>query len=90
MQASNAYKRGNRLEEAGDRHVFAEQLDSDLLAESLASERALPFYHKPEWSLALAQARTRVAILQKTLSCVNHNRVFPPWLVEQLGRLCPD
>ena len=90
MQASNAYDRGDRLAADGDRHRFAERLDSDVLAGSLASERALPFFHKPEWSLTLAQARIRVAILQKTLSCINHNHQFPNRLVEQLGRFCSE
>ena len=88
MQASNAYERGDRLAADGNRHRFAERLDSDVLAGSLASERVIPFFHKPEWSLALAQARIRVAILQKTLSCINHNHQFPNRLVEQLGRFC--
>ena len=44
LKASNAYNRGDRLEANGDRHPFAEhQLDSDLVAGSLASERSLPF-----------------------------------------------
>ena len=90
MQASNAYERGNRLAADGDRHRFAERLDSDVLAGSLASERALPLFHKPEWSLELAQARIRVAIFQKTLSCINHNHPLPDRLVEQLGQFCPE
>ena len=90
LQASNAYTRGDRLERRGDRHRFAERLDSDMVAGSLASERALPFAHKPAWSMELAHARLRVAILQKALSCVNHNKSFPPRLLDQVIRFCPE
>ena len=40
--------------------------------------------------MELAHARIRVAILQKALSCVNHNKLFPPRILDQVHRFCPD
>ena len=68
LTACNAFERGNQLEEPGNRHAFAERLDSDVLRSSLSAEKRLKKYKDPAWSIELAEARKKVSILSKVLS----------------------
>ena len=55
----------------GDRHAFAESLDSDILQASLiAEEQKTHRYREPAWSVELAEARKTVSILSKALSAL--------------------
>ena len=61
----NAFERGNQLTHPGDRHQFAERLDRDVVAASLAAESKLKIYGTPAWSVKLAKARQKVLYLSK-------------------------
>ncbi len=52
----------------GNRHAFAERLDSDVLKASLDAEHNTKQFREPEWSVALSQARRKLSILRKCLS----------------------
>ena len=58
------------MEQPGNRHSHAERLDKDVLRASLSAEKQTRKYQKPEWSVALAKARTKVMVLKKCLSMV--------------------
>ena len=90
IQSCNAYARGDSLENQGNRHAFAERLDSDILQASLASERSIPKFHTPEWSKALVTARSKASLFQKMLSCLRHNKPFPQHLLDQFQKLCSE
>jgi hypothetical protein len=68
FEAKNIYERSKRLNHPGDRHQYAERLDRDILAASLAAERSIMSFEQPEWSLQLSQARRRVSTLQRILT----------------------
>ena len=68
LSEHNAFERGERLTHEGDRHQYAERLDRDVLAASLAAEKSLPQFGEPAWSIELASARQRVQYLRKCLS----------------------
>jgi hypothetical protein len=57
-----------RLELPGNRHKFAEKIDKDVEAASLAAEKAIPSFDKPYWSIELSQARKKVQVCKKCLS----------------------
>ena len=65
---NNAFERGDRLSNPGDRHQFAERLDKDVLAASLSAERQMQKFGAPAWSVALDKARKLVTKLTKCLS----------------------
>jgi exonuclease III len=64
----NAFTRAARLTLPGNRHAFAERLDSDILKSSLDAERNTRQFREPAWSIALSKARRRLSILRKCLS----------------------
>ena len=68
LAACNAFDRSERLRLPGNRHVFAERLDNDLMIASLTAEKDLPQFGEPSWSVELAQARKLVSLLTKQLS----------------------
>ena len=68
LVAHHAFDRGHRLTLPGEKHEFAERLDRDVLAASLASERQLKSFGDPAWSVALDKARKTVTMLTKCLS----------------------
>ena len=68
LKSHNAFDRGHQLGNPGQRHQFAERLDRDVLAASLAAESKLPRYDTPAWSVKLARARQRVLHLSKCAS----------------------
>ena len=70
LQNCNAFDRLHRLHPEGNRHQFAERLDSDILMASLTSEQSLPHFDEPAWSLELARARRVVSILTKQLTAL--------------------
>ncbi|KAI2493381.1 hypothetical protein MHU86_21163 [Fragilaria crotonensis] len=59
LDAHNVFDRMKRLELPGNRHRFAERLDKDVEAASLAAEQTIPHFDKPFWSVDLAQARKK-------------------------------
>ena len=68
FEEKNIYERSKQLDSRGNRHDFAERLDNDILAASLAAERRTTRFEQPTWSLKLAEARRRVSLLQRILS----------------------
>ena len=70
LQRCNAFNRAQRLTFPGDRHQYAERLDKDMLQASLVAESRTKRVGEPAWSVALDQARKRVAILKKCLTMV--------------------
>lgn len=68
LEQHNVFQRAQRLHHPGNRHKFAEKLDKDIVAASLASELSLPRFDTPDWSVELAQARRHVIVLSKALS----------------------
>jgi hypothetical protein len=52
----------------GNRHVFAERLDSDVLKASLDAEKRIKSFREPAWSIALSKARRKKVILKKWLT----------------------
>jgi hypothetical protein len=68
----NAFDRGDRLTYPGIRHQFAERLDRDVLAASLAAEASIPQFGEHAWSIELSRARRRVQYLRKCLSAIRN------------------
>ncbi len=69
LKEQNAFNRGNRLTLPGEKHQYAERLDRDVIAASLATEQKLKRYDDPAWSVALDTARKSVTkITTKCLS----------------------
>jgi exonuclease III len=64
----NVFERIERLTHPGDRHAFAERLDKDILAASLAAEQRMKPYGSPSWSIELVTARRRVSFLSKYIT----------------------
>ena len=64
----NASRRVLQLSFPGNRHEYAERLDSDVLSASLVAEAKTRRVGEPAWSVELAQARKVVSILKKHLS----------------------
>ena len=73
LENHNAFIRSEKLLHPGLRHQYAERLDMDVLAASLAAETALPVYDEPAWSVTLVAARKRVTLLAKCLSALKTN-----------------
>jgi hypothetical protein len=80
LQDCNAFARGERLLQAGDRHAAAERLDSDDLRVSLSVEKSITKFNSPAWSVALASARSQEQLLKKGLSLYKHQCPVPPEL----------
>lgn len=80
LLAHNAFTRGDRLAESGNRHAFAERLDKDVLAASLAAEQQLQRFGEPVWSIKLDRARRTVVNLKKCLSMARTKRNVIPYL----------
>ena len=68
LKDHNVFARIRQLDNQGNRHQFAERIDKDVVAASLAAEKVIPRFHKPQWSVALANARRKVQVLTKWLS----------------------
>jgi hypothetical protein len=68
LESRNAFNRAAQLTMPGNRHAFAERLDSDVLKASLDSESNTRQFREPAWSVALSQARRKLSILKKCLS----------------------
>ena len=66
--AHNVYERIKLLHHDEDRHEYAERLDRDVLAASLAAERSTRYYGTPKWSVQLQHARKKTAFLSKWIS----------------------
>ena len=66
----DAFNRTNKLSNPGNRHAFADRLDTDVLNASITAEKRIPKYDTPAWSVALIQARYYVTILTKQLTAL--------------------
>ena len=66
----DAFTRMEKLQLPGNRHAFAERLDTDVLNASMTAEKRIPKYDTPAWSVTLTQARQYVSILTKQLSAI--------------------
>ncbi|KAI2512752.1 hypothetical protein MHU86_1540 [Fragilaria crotonensis] len=64
----NAFERMERLDHPGNRHEYAERLDKDILAASLAAEKQMKKFGSPAWSLELVAARRRASFFSKCIS----------------------
>jgi hypothetical protein len=80
LMQRNAQCRSDQLSLPGDRHAFAECLDSDVLKASLDAEKNTKQFREPAWSVALSQARLRKVILKKWLTMhrtgLDHSRII--------------
>ena len=68
LSSCNAFARGDQLTQPGERHQFAERLDTDVLRMSITAERRTQQFRDPPWSIELAKARHRVSVLSKALT----------------------
>jgi hypothetical protein len=68
LMSRNAHRRAEQLSLPGNRHEFAERLDSDVLKASLDAERRTKQFREPAWSVALSKARVKKILLKKWLS----------------------
>jgi hypothetical protein len=64
----NVFQRVKQLKHAGNQHQYAERIDKDVVAASLAAEQSIPHYDKPQWSIELSQTRKKVQTLEKCVS----------------------
>ncbi|KAI2495319.1 hypothetical protein MHU86_19218 [Fragilaria crotonensis] len=91
LSRANLFHRAEKLQKAGDRHQFAERLDKDLLAISLAAENHITKFAAPHWSLELHNARYRVQLLKKYLSSLRTRLPVSPQLLRDLTEILqPD
>ena len=78
LQECNAcFARSERLSIQGERHKFAERLDSDVSRISLSIEQRLTKFNSPAWSVALSSARSQEQLLKKGMSLYRHNCPVP-------------
>jgi hypothetical protein len=68
LEKRNAFARGYQLSRIGNRHAFAERLDTDVCQASLSAEESVQRAQEPAWSLALKEARMKATIHQKLLA----------------------
>ena len=90
LQECNAFERSEKLEASGDRHAFAERLDSDVSRLSLSVEHSLTKFNAPAWSVALASARTQEQMLKKGVSFYRHNCPLPLTVEQEYTALVGD
>jgi len=76
----NGQRRAEQLSLPGNRHSFAERLDSDVLKASLDAEKRTKQFREPAWSVALSKARLKKIILKKWLTMyrtgLNHSEIL--------------
>jgi exonuclease III len=84
LLAKNAFARVVQLDQPGNRHAFAERLDKDIVAASLAAESKLKPCGEAAWSQALIEARRLVTILSMSLTMIrtglDHTRQIQKYL----------
>ncbi len=61
----NVFERVQRLILPGNRHIYVERLDKDVVESSLAAEQKITFYGKRQWSIALASAPKKAQVIHK-------------------------
>jgi hypothetical protein len=83
----NAFDRSTKLSLPGNRHAFAERLDQDVLAASLAAAAKVKRFGEPAWSVELAEARKQVAILKKHLSALRTHYDHSSLLASEMAKL---
>ena len=64
------FRRSQQLSLLGNRHEFAERLDRDIVAASVAAVAKMKRYGESAWSVELQNARQQVTILSKCLSMI--------------------
>ena len=89
LLAHNVFERSEKFSYLGDRHKFAERIDKDVLAASLAAEAVIPVFREPAWSVELVQARQKVQVLKKCVSLLRTGLSNPQVLQEYLQKF-PD
>ena len=70
LQQCNAFLRGDQLSHSGNRHIFTERLDKNVVNSSLSAEKRMKHFREPAWSVALAAAREKVVLLKKCQSMI--------------------
>jgi hypothetical protein len=73
----DAFARGNTVAQPGDRHHFAEYLDWDVIAASLAAKLKLKTYRTPAWSVKLAKVRPTESFTSLEMRLYGKNRPQP-------------
>ena len=68
LQSSNTFRRAEQLTLPGNRHIFAERLDSDVLKASLDAKQKIKPFREPARSAALSKTRGKKVILKKWLT----------------------
>ena len=86
IQDCNAFSRSERLSIMGDRHAFAERLNSDALRISLSVEQSITRFNTPAWSVALSSARYQEQFLKKGISLYKHNCSVPTELTQAYSK----
>ena len=90
LQDCNAFERSVQLLTAGDRHAFAECLDSDVSRISLSAEQSLTRFNSPAWSIALSSARAPEQLIKKGLSRYRHQCPIQPRLALDYAQYTSD
>ncbi|KAI2502879.1 hypothetical protein MHU86_11548 [Fragilaria crotonensis] len=83
----NALARSGQLSLPGNRHAFAERLDQDVLAASLAAAAKVKQFDEPAWSVELAEARKLVVILKKQRSALRTLYDHSSLLASEMAKL---
>ena len=89
LSSQNAFVRAARLAAPGNRHLFAERLDRDLLQASVGAEKSVRPIGEPQWSIKLMKARQRVTLLKQLLS-MHKNRIDLTDQIRAIGRDIED
>jgi hypothetical protein len=94
LNQHNVFERVQRLSLPGNRHQYAERLDKDVLAASLAAEQKITRFGEPQWSLALAAAQKKAQVIQKQISMMktgleNQVTIQHEWSTIACGELLP-
>ncbi|KAI2490869.1 hypothetical protein MHU86_23692 [Fragilaria crotonensis] len=83
----NASQRALQLSLPGNRHEYAERLDTDVLSASLAAEAKVRRVGEPAWSVELSHARKTVSLLKKQLSALRTGYDHSEILTTELAKL---
>ena len=79
-QPMRRVQENGKMSSPGNRHSFAERLDTDALNASLTAEQRIPKYDTPAWSVVLTQAQHYAYILTKQLTAlktgIDHHRML--------------
>ncbi len=95
LSQHNVFERVKSLSLPGNRHQYAERLDKDVLAASLAAEQKITCFGEPQWSRALAVARQKAQVIQKQIFMMktgieNQAAIQHDWPTIADGELLPQ